>query len=293
LLLKSMTGFGRGEAYGESKKFTVELKSVNHRFCEVILRLPRNMVSLEDRARRLIQSRISRGRIDGYFSVEECSEQEPVVKVDKALAASYYKAMEELKVTLGLTDPVTIQHLINLPGLLVLAEPEEEVETWWPVISQAIEQALDSLMEMRLAEGKQLKMDLIRRLERIAEINGQIKARAPEVVTEYHERLLQRIREWLPDIPLDQNRLAMEVAIFAERSNITEEVVRLASHISQFRELLEKGSPVGRKLDFLIQEMNREINTIASKAPDIEISQMVVEVKSELEKMREQVQNIE
>ncbi|AEG14886.1 Conserved hypothetical protein CHP00255 [Desulfofundulus kuznetsovii DSM 6115] len=292
-MLKSMTGFGRGESYGQGKKFTVELKSVNHRFCEVVLRLPRNMVSLEDRARRLIQSRISRGRIDGYFSVEECGEQSPVVKVDKALATSYYKAMEELKVTLGLTDPVTIQHLINLPGLLVVDEPVEDDDAWWPLVSEALEQALDGLVQMRLSEGSQLKVDLTRRLERIAELNEKIKARAPQVVTEYHNRLTQRLQEWLRDTPLDQARLATEVAIFAERSSIAEEVVRLASHITQFRDFLNEGGPVGRKLDFLIQEMNREINTIASKAPDLEISRVVVEVKSELEKMREQVQNIE
>ncbi len=292
-MLRSMTGFGRGESCGQGKKFTVELKSVNHRFCEVVLRLPRNMVSLEEPARRLIQSRISRGRIDGYFSAEECGEKSPVVKVDKALATSYYKAMEELKATLGLRDPVTIQHLINLPGLLVVDEPDEDEKTWWPLVAEALEQALDGLVEMRLAEGSQLEADLTRRLERIAELNEQIKTRAPLVVTEYHNRLTQRLKEWLPDTPLDQARLAAEVAIFAERSSITEEVVRLASHLVQFRECLKSDGPVGRKLDFLIQEMNREINTIASKASDLEISRVVVEVKSELEKMREQVQNIE
>ncbi|MGB9803017.1 YicC/YloC family endoribonuclease [Desulfofundulus sp.] len=292
-MLKSMTGFGRGESCGHGKRFTVELKSVNHRFCEVVLRFPRSMVSLEDRARRFIQSRISRGRIDGYFSVEECGERSPVVKVDKALATSYYKAMEELKATLGLTDAVSIQHLINLPGLLVVDEPAEDDDALWPVVSEALEQALGGLMQMRLAEGSQLKADLTRRLKRVEELNEQIKARAPQVVTEYHNRLTQRLQEWLRNVPLDQTRLATEVAIFAERASIAEEVVRLASHIVQFREFLDEGGPVGRKLDFLIQEMNREINTIASKAPDLEISRVVVEVKSELEKMREQVQNIE
>lgn len=292
-MLRSMTGYGRGEASCPERKFVVELKSVNHRFCEIHLRLPRHMIALEDQIRRIIQSRISRGRIDGYFSVEVYEGRRAVVKVDKILAAAYYKAMEDLKAALGLEEPLTFQHLINLPGVLLVDEPAEDPQAWWPLVKEALEQALDSLIQMRVTEGGQLKADLIRHLERVAELTAQIKARAPQVAVEYYHRLTQRIKEWLADIPLDPARLATEVAFFAERSNINEEIVRLESHIAQFQGFLESEGPVGRKLDFLLQEMFREINTIASKAPDLEISRLVVEVKSELEKMREQVQNVE
>ncbi|MBE3588949.1 MAG: YicC family protein [Thermoanaerobacteraceae bacterium] len=292
-MLKSMTGFGRGEASGQGKRFTVELKAVNHRFGEIFLRLPRNMVSLEDRIRRVIQSRIARGRVDGYISMEECAEKSQVVKVDKGLAASYYKALEELQSILGLKGAITLEHLTGLPGVLVLEEPEEEVEKWWPVIQEALDGALEGLLAMRRSEGARLRADMDGRLDRIALILKQIEDRAPRVVAEYHQRLTQRLAEWMPGTTLDESRLAMEVAIFAERSSITEEVVRLYSHLAQFRGFMDVTEPVGRKLDFLLQEMHREINTIASKAGDQEISRAVVEMKSELEKIREQVQNIE
>ncbi len=292
-MLKSMTGYGRGEASSPERRFVVELKSVNHRFCEVHLRLPRHMVALEDQIRRIIQARISRGRVDGYFALENAEGRRALVKVDKALAAAYYKAMEELKVALGLQDQVALPHLIHLPGVLVVDEPAEDPQAWWPYVRDALEQALDGLVEMRVAEGARLKADLLQRLERVAELAARIKARAPQVALDYYQRLSQRVKEWLADVPLDPGRLAAEVAIFAERSNINEEIVRLESHISQFRGFLESEGPVGRKLDFLLQEMFREINTIAAKAPDLEISRLVVEVKSELEKLREQVQNVE
>lgn len=292
-MLKSMTGYGRGEVSAPERKVVVELKSVNHRFCEVSLRLPRHMVALEDQIRRIIQARISRGRVDGYLAVENTEGRKALVKVDKALAAAYYKAVEELKEALGLQDPVTLPHLLHLPGVLVVDEPVEDPQAWWPYIREALEQALDGLVGMRVAEGARLKADLLLHLERVAEMAASIKARAPQVVQDYYQRLSQRVKELLADVPLDPARLAAEVAIFAERSNINEEIVRLESHISQFRGFLESEGPVGRKLDFLLQEMFREINTVASKAPDLEISRLVVEVKSELEKMREQVQNVE
>ncbi|OAT81428.1 YicC/YloC family endoribonuclease [Desulfotomaculum copahuensis] len=292
-MLTSMTGFGRGEAAGGGKKFTVELKAVNHRYCEIVLRLPRNMVSLEERARRQIQTAVRRGRVDGYISLEDAAEQSPLVKVDKGLAGSYYKAMKELQAELALPGEVSPTWLFGMPGVLVTEEPATDVEEWWPFVQQALTAAVDGLMSMRRAEGARLQVDLLERLARIEELTRQIEARSPQVVKEYHTRLKQRLAEWLAGGPLDEARLATEAALFAERSNINEEVVRLYSHLAQMRNFLAAEEAVGRKLDFLLQEMNREINTIASKAGDLEIGRAVVEVKSELEKIREQVQNIE
>ena len=292
-MLKSMTGYGRGEAVVPGKKFTVELKAVNHRYNEVVLRLPRSLSPLEDRIRRLIQSRISRGRVDGFLGVEECGEKTAVVKVDKALAAAYYKAMKELQESLGMEGKVKLKHLLSLPGVMAVEEPAEDVDGWWPAVREAAEGALDGLVQMRVAEGGQLAADLLKRVERVALLNDKIRERSPVVVEDYRERLTARLCDFLKEGCLDADRLAAEAALFAERSNITEETVRLESHLNQVRNCLGAEEPVGRKLDFLIQEMNREINTVASKANDLEISRWVVEVKSELEKIREQVQNIE
>ncbi len=289
----SMTGFGRGEATGEGKNFTVELKSVNHRFCEIMLRMPRGMAYLEEKARRYIQSRLARGRIDGYISVEDSAEKTLAVKVDKVLAASYYKSMEELLNDLGISSEIKPEHLLSLPNVITLEEPEEDIEAYWLVLEKALSGALDRLLEMRGTEGTRLQQDLFSRLEQVKSIVKQIEERAPEVVEEYRLRLNQRLQEWLNDSTLDMSRLMAEVAVFAERSNITEEIVRLYSHIDQAVITLKMDEPVGRKLDFLLQEMNREINTIASKASDLSIARASVEIKSELEKIREQVQNLE
>lgn len=292
-MLKSMTGYGRGESRAPGKKFTVELKAVNHRFNEVVLRLPRALSPLEDRIRRLINSRVSRGRVDGFFTVEECGEKTATVKVDKALAVAYYKAMKELQEGLDIEGKIKLKHLIALPGVMAVEEPAEDVEEWWPAVQEAVEGAVASLVQMRVVEGEQLAKDIEKRVEQVELLNRKIIDRAPVVVEEYRERLGVRLNDFLKEAGLDADRLAAEAALFAERSNITEETVRLESHLKQVRTCLGAGEPVGRKLDFLLQEMNREINTIASKANDLEIGRWVVEVKSELEKIREQVQNIE
>lgn len=290
---RSMTGFGRGEAVGHGKKFSVELKSVNHRFAEVSLRMPKQYSPLEERARRQILARVSRGRIDGFISVDQYEEKPPTVKVDKELASSYYKAMKELLAGLGIQDSVKADHILALPGVLSVEEEPEDLEELWPVLEEAVNIALDGLSQMRETEGTRLRDDLLARLEKIRQTTVDIEDRSPVVVEDYKTRLTQRLSEWLADSTLDMNRVMAEVAIFAEKSSITEEIIRLGSHISQALDSLQTDRPVGRKLDFIIQEMNREINTIASKSGDIKISEAVVEVKSELEKIREQVQNLE
>jgi len=292
-LIKSMTGFGRGEAFGKGKTFSVELKAVNHRYNEIFLRMPRSMVSLEDKSKRVIQEFVSRGRIDGFFSIEDSEERPVTVKVDKKLAESYYKAIEELQALLELPGKPSFQDLVKFPDVLVVEEPAEDVEEWWPFVEVALRQAVTSLVKMRETEGERLYNDLKGRINSIERINEEIKERAPLVVVDYRQRLESRLSDLIKEGAVEQDRLAAEVAIFADRSNITEEVVRLNSHLHQALESLESEEPVGRKLDFLVQEMNREINTIGSKANDLTISRFVVEVKSELEKIREQVQNIE
>jgi uncharacterized protein (TIGR00255 family) len=288
-----MTGYGRGEGSTCNKKFTLELKAVNHRYSEVVLRLPRSLVSLEDRIRRIISTRVTRGRIDGYLTIEECGEKTASVKVDKALASAYYKAMKELQESVGIEGKIELQQLVALPGVFTVEEPVEDLELLWPAIQEATEKAVESLVQMRAFEGEELAKDLLNRVEHLALLNNTIRDRSPAVVEDYRERLQNRLSDFLKDGSLDTERLEAEVVLFAERSSITEETVRLESHLNQVRNCLFAEEAVGRKLDFLIQEMNREINTIASKASDLEISRLVVEVKSELEKLREQVQNIE
>jgi uncharacterized protein (TIGR00255 family) len=288
-----MTGFGRGEAIGHGKKFTVELKSVNHRFAEVVLRMPKQFFPLEEKLKRLILENVARGRVDGFVSVDQFEEKIPTVKVDKALASSYYKAMGELLAELKIADPIRPDHIFNLPGVITVETPPEDAEQWWPALEEAARSALGGLVAMREAEGGRLKDDLLARLGKIEKMTSEIEAKAPQVVEEYRTRLAQRLSEWLTDSTLDMNRIMAEVVIFAEKSSITEEIIRLYSHISQAGGSLKRDEPVGRKLDFLIQEMYREINTISSKSSDVQISGLVVEAKSELEKIREQAQNLE
>ncbi|MEW6696038.1 MAG: YicC/YloC family endoribonuclease [Bacillota bacterium] len=293
-MIKSMTGYGRGEACAEGRRFTVELKSVNNRFCEVILRQPRSLAQIEDKIKRRIQERVNRGRVDGYISIEETGEITPAVKVDKALAVAYHKAMEDLKESLSISDVISIKDLISLPNVISIEQPEENAEEWLAAVEEATDQALGGLQAMRQNEGQRLKTDILQRADEIHRlILEQVSERAPLVVQEHREKLSQRLAEWLAGGVIDETRLAAEVAIFTDRADISEEIVRLSSHLQQLKEILAKGGPVGRKLDFLVQEMNREINTIGSKANDLVITNAVVNAKSELEKIREQVQNIE
>jgi len=292
-LLKSMTGYGRGEAVMPGRNFLMELKSVNHRYCEVFLRMPRYLSPLEDRIRRLIQSRIARGRVDGFLTVEACGAKNTLVKVDKCLAEAYYKSIKELQETLEVEGKIKLKHLINLPDVLTVEEPVENVEEMWPAVKVAVENALDNLVQMRRLEGERLSEDLLKKVERVAQLNEQIKKRAPLMVENYKDKLACRLKEFLEEGILENERIAAEAAFFAERSAIDEETVRLESHLNQVNDCLGADKPAGRKLEFIIQEMNREINTVASKAGDLEISRWVIEIKSELEKIREQAQNIE
>mgnify|MGYP000400680007 CR=1 FL=1 len=293
-MANSMTGFGRGEATGNGYQFTVELKAVNNRFLEIGVRLPRHLISLEERIRKILQEKISRGRLDVFVNVKETEEKKRLVKVDKDLALAYDKSLKELAEALNTSYETDIYRLAALPEVFSVEEPEVDLELIWEPLSQAVHEALESFMVMRQLEGEKLTQDLLNRLHTIRSVKEEISRYADSIVVDYQTRLRERIQTLLADQAiLDEARLANEVAFFADRVSITEELVRLQSHIDQCQEALRSSEPVGRKLDFLIQEMNREINTIGSKANNLSITQHVVQVKSELEKIREQVQNLE
>ena len=290
---KSMTGYGRGEAQGLSKQFTVEIKSVNHRYLEVFIRQPRQYAMLEENIRRFVQKFIQRGRVDVFIKVEELGEQKPEIKVDKEIAVAYYESLKDLADNLQISPDINVFQLVSLPEVIKLEEVEEDLEQVWQILQKALIQGLEQLVEMRKTEGESLKNDLLKRIDLLQKLSEQIYQRSPLVVEEYRQKLQNRIKELLTDYELDEQRLNQEIVYFADKSNITEEIIRLRSHFQQFTKSMALDEPVGRKLDFLVQEMNREMNTIGSKANDMEIGQLVVEGKSELEKIREQVQNIE
>lgn len=292
-MTRSMTGFGRGEYQQDGREFLVEIKTVNHRYSDVFIKMPRQVGFLEDRVRELVSKAISRGKIDVYVTYGNSGEDARSVTFDEGLAKTYISAVQALRDKFGLRDDISVSLISRYPDVLKVEQTEEDGEQLWSLLKLAVSNALDSLVAMRENEGEGLKNDLLARADYIEKTLKEIVQRAPEVVKDYKTRLENRIRDLMEQKTVDENRLAMEVAIFADRCSIDEETVRLASHLGQLRETLSMEQPVGRKLDFLIQEMNREINTIGSKANDLAITRNVVEIKSEIEKLREQIQNIE
>ena len=299
-MIKSMTGFGRGCYEEENFSVTIEIKSVNHRYNETAIRLPRFLNPLEDKIRKTILASLSRGRIDVFISARYMDQDAVDVSVDKALAVAYHKALLEVGQAIGVSSPsvseqAEILFLARCPEVITAKEGNFDCDAYWPKIRQAVIQAVDALVAMREAEGRNIAADFYNRLDLIEHNVLEIEKRSPQVVAEYQSKLNERLDALLADkkITADPDRVLQEVAIFADRVAITEEIVRLKSHIRQFRSILEADQPIGRKLDFLVQEFNREANTIASKANDFELAKIVVDVKAEIEKIREQVQNIE
>ncbi|MBQ3112779.1 MAG: YicC family protein [Phascolarctobacterium sp.] len=295
-----MTGFGRGQYEDENFSVTVEMKTVNHRYNEVAIRLPRFLNPLEDKIRKTILKTVNRGRIDVFINADYTSSENCTLKVDKNLAAAYHKALQEVGAAIGLEElninsAQEVMYLSRCQDVINVKEGFFDVETVWPKVEQAVKEALDNLVTMRETEGSNIYGDFIYRADLIAEKLTKIEERSPMVVEEYQAKLTDRLNNLLADhnITVEPERLLQEVAIFADRASITEEIVRLKSHIKQFKNIINSDQPVGRKLDFLIQEFNREANTIASKANDYTLAQIVVEIKAEIEKIREQIQNIE
>ena len=292
-MIKSMTGFGQGEATSERYAVRVELRSVNHRYLDLFLRVPKQYSQLEEVLRRAIGERIARGRVEVAVTVEEFAQKERNVQLNAPLLLGYLRALGAIQEVLGSDEEVTLSQVLTLPGILEVEEPECDWEELQGVLLEAAGQALTDLEQMRAAEGARLCRDLEEKITRIAELQRQVAEIAPQVVVDYRERLRERLRELLQGTTLTEERFLAEVALFADRCSIDEELVRLASHTQQLKDLLHSTEPVGRKLDFLIQEMNREVNTIGAKGSSAHIAGLVVELKSELEKVREQVQNIE
>ena len=292
-MLKSMTGYGRCEYQDSNLRMTVELKSVNHRYCEVFIRMPRQLGSFEARIRTLIMERISRGKIGVFLNWDNLSDQAKEVILDEGLAKAYYNALMKISAGLGLRDDISSSTLAKFPDILKVEKKDEDDEAIWAVIKTAVNDALGRQIIMREKEGEKLQKSLSDILCSIESHVSFLETREPVVVREYRDKLSARIQELMENNVVDETRLAMEVAIFADRCCITEELVRLKSHISQFRDIMNMNGAVGKKMDFLLQEMNREVNTIGSKSNDLEITIHVVELKCEIEKVRELIQNIE
>lgn len=293
-LIKSMTGYGKGEFSNEHYKFKVEIKSVNHRYSDISVKLPRHINYLEEVIKKNIKGKISRGKVDVYINLEYINESCVDVKIDTSLAKSYKEALSSLLIELNMDDSIRLNNILSIPDVVRTERKELDQDMVWEILSKSLNLALNNIMIMKETEGESLKLDMLNKIDNIDEFVHKIEQRSPVVVVEYKMKLKERIKNLLEDnVPIDEDRFVNEVAFFADKSSIDEEIVRLYSHIKQFRNILDEDDSVGRKLDFLIQEFNREINTIGSKANDIIITKYVVDLKSELEKIREQIQNIE
>lgn len=287
----SMTGYGRAMGDVDGRQLTIELKSVNHRFLDISFRMPRNLMFLEDEARKRIGAKLARGHVDVFMTYRNLRSDARAVSVDRALFDAYANALEELADS-GVPDDRTLMGIARMPDVLTVTEAQEDQEALRALLRETLDAALEQLLAMRVREGMEMKKDLAFRTDRIEEMTREIEARYPETVREYTARLRASIEDMIGQ-NVEEARLLTEVAVMADRSAIAEETVRLHAHIAQLRECLEQGEPVGRRIDFLVQELNREVNTISSKSQDVPITRLTVEMKAEIEKLREQLQNIE
>jgi uncharacterized protein (TIGR00255 family) len=292
-LLNSMTGYGQSEKIIEGRDITVEIKSVNHRFFDFSVRTSRGCGFLEEKLKTCLQNRISRGKLDVSVTVETLETSDAQVLVNHSLAAGYIAALRELQERYGLRDDISVMSVARYPDLFTVRKAPADEEKIWDSVRQVLEEALVSFFRMREAEGQHLKEDLSGRADSILEMVAAVEERSPQTVAEYRAKLTERLSEMLNGSGVDEQRILTEAAVFADKVAVEEETVRLRSHIEQFRSMLESDEAVGRRLDFIVQEMNREANTIGSKCVDAQIAHTVVDLKAEIEKIREQIQNIE
>ncbi len=288
-----MTGYGRAQLVEDGMNITVEVKSVNHRYFEFSSKLPRNYGFLDEKLKSFFMDKLTRGKMECYVSVESVEEPDVVIEINHPLVKSYIAAYKELSETYGLENDICVSDMVKAADVLNVRKQAADEDRIWNAVKVVAEQALERFVSMREAEGERLKADVSSRLEIILENVAFVEERSPETVKEYNEKLLARLREMLEDTHIDEQRILTEAAIFADKIAVAEETVRLRSHISQMRAFLEADEAIGKKMDFLVQEMNREANTIGSKANDVEIARKVVAIKAEIEKIREQIQNIE
>lgn len=291
--LLSMTGYGNAKGFVEGQEITVELKSVNNRYLDCSVRLPRNFLFAEDTVKQAVSAGVSRGKVDVFVSAQASQDSGTVVSVNEELARGYRDAVARIAETLGLESGLNAFSLARFPDVLTVERRELDKDKAAAALSEITAKAVEEFNAMREREGERLRRDMLGKLETIEGLVSVVEERSPQTVKEYRERLEARLRDILADRSLDEQRVITEAAIFADRTAVDEETVRLRSHIAQFRTMLEEGSPIGRKMDFLVQEFNRESNTIGSKCSDASLAKVVVDLKSEIEKIREQLQNVE
>lgn len=292
-MMRSMTGYGRAQEILEGREITVEIRSVNHRFFEFSSRVPRAYAYLEEKLKSLLQSRIARGKVEAAVTVVTLDGESSDVQINNALAAEYLAALRQMGEALGIQDDVTVSTIARFGDIFVVRRAQEDMDQIWELVRQVAEKALEGFVSMREAEGRRMREDLESRLVNIEELVARVEEQSPRTVANYRARLTQKMNEVLGQAGIDEQRILAEAAIFADHIAVDEETVRLRSHLKAFREIMDAGQAMGRKLDFLVQEMNREANTIGSKGQDVEVARIVVDIKSEIEKIREQIQNIE
>ncbi|HOA34187.1 MAG: YicC family protein [Clostridiales bacterium] len=292
-MIKSMTGYGRAKQQIGDITVSVEIKSVNHRYFEFSPKLHRNFAFLEDKLKNAVQNKVSRGKIECIVQIDAPEAEEAVVQLNISLAKAYIDAFTKLSEEFGIENDIKLSDLALKTDIFTVHKEPANEELIWNAVSQVLDEAIDAFVAMRETEGKQLSEDIASRCDIILKFVEEIDQRSPIVVSEYFEKLAQRIKELLHDAKVDEQRLLTEAAVFADKTAVTEETVRLRSHIDQMKSLLNSCEPVGRKMDFLVQEMNREANTIGSKCQDTAIASLVINIKAEIEKIREQIQNIE
>lgn len=292
-MLKSMTGFGRFEIVNEECKISVEMKAVNHRYLDLTVKMPKRFNYFEAGIRNLLKGYIQRGKVDLFINYEDYTEGRMTLKYNSALAAEYMNYFTKIQESFGIPNHVDVSFLAGCPEVLTMEAVKEDEEKLWNLLKEAVEKAAASFVETRIKEGENLKEDLIDKLDRMTALVFEVEERSPEIVDEYRAKLTDKVRELLENASIDEGRIAAEVTIFADKICVDEETVRLRSHIESMKAELCQGGSIGRKLDFIAQEMNREANTILSKANDLEITNKAITLKTEIEKVREQIQNIE
>lgn len=292
-MLKSMTGYGRCEAVTDGKKILAEIKSVNHRYSDYNIKLPRHLGYMEDKIRKYVSKYVTRGKIDIYVNIDYFETADKEITLNKELAKSYIDALRKLHDEFGLEDDITVTSVARNSEIFKSERVEEDEEALWESVREVLDNALNDFVSMRAREGERIEKDLCERISYMRTLADAVDKRSPQTVSEYSDRLYEKIKEVLDGREIDESRILTEVAIYADKVAVNEETVRLNSHFDEFDEIIASGEPAGRRLDFLIQEINREVNTIGSKASDIEIAKTVVTLKGEIEKLREQIQNIE
>ena len=291
--MKSMTGFGRSKLEENSREYIVEIKSVNHKYSDISIKLPRNIMCFEEKIKKIISSNISRGKVDVFVTFNNYSDEGKDVVINKELAKNYIEQIRELAVENDLDDKIRVTEITKMPDVLQLKIEDDDSVVIWQELEKCVNQAIGNFVEMRETEGERIKQDLSTRIDNVEALVNSIFSNTTGLIEEYVVKLRERIKEILQTDVVDEARLAQEIVIYADKCSIEEELTRLRSHIVQFRSLLESKEPVGKKIDFLIQEMNRETNTIASKSVKLEITNLAIEVKTAMEDIREQIQNIE